>query len=326
MPFTVANAAFVTERVAVGGDLETHDPQRAGQQLAELVAAGITHIVDLRAEWSDQVFVARRAPQVRFWQHRVEDAGQRIGRDWFDQLLWWVDDALAGLDAKVLLHCHMGINRGPSAGYAVLLDQGWDPVEALTAIRTARPVAAIDYAEDALLAHHQRRQVGIRQRRQDRARVARWRAENPLDVVRVTRDLRAREVTGPASRGAHLLILNAAELADLAARGDVVWLRVDEREPVRAGEAILLWRRDVEPGLVGLGYVMVDPETIWTQQEQRVRSVPVELLRLSEQPLVPATVVAQAGLCPGHGCQRLEVTQLASLAPYLALASVSTVS
>ncbi len=54
----------------------------------------------------------------------------------------------------MLVHCHMGINRGPSMAYACLLVLGWDPIEAMTAIRTARPIAAIGYAEDALDWHH----------------------------------------------------------------------------------------------------------------------------------------------------------------------------
>jgi integrase len=30
------------------------------------------------------------------------------------------------------LVCHMGINRGPSMAFAILVDEGWRPVEALT--------------------------------------------------------------------------------------------------------------------------------------------------------------------------------------------------
>jgi len=44
----------------------------------------------------------------------------------------------------------MGINRGPSMGFAILLATGMEPVAALTAIRRVRPIAAISYAGDAL--------------------------------------------------------------------------------------------------------------------------------------------------------------------------------
>ena len=93
----------------------------------------------------------------------------------------------------VLTHCHMGINRGPSAGYAVLLAMGWDPVEALAAIRSARPIANVWYAGDALEWRLARIGAGPAERRTARARVAQWREENPLDVVRIIRSIRAGE-------------------------------------------------------------------------------------------------------------------------------------
>ncbi|MEJ7774997.1 MAG: hypothetical protein WKF72_09340 [Nocardioidaceae bacterium] len=61
--------------------------------------------------------------------------------------------ALQDPGTKVLLHCHMGINRGPSAGVAVLLATGWDPVDAFDAVRRARPIAHVAYAADALDRH-----------------------------------------------------------------------------------------------------------------------------------------------------------------------------
>ena len=51
-----------------------------------------------------------------------------------------------------MVHCHMGVNRGPSMAFAYLLDQGWDPIKALVAIRSARPIAGIIYAPDAIRA------------------------------------------------------------------------------------------------------------------------------------------------------------------------------
>jgi len=58
----VANAHFVTEQVAVGGELDTYDEQLAIRQLAELVELGITHILDVRQEWNDEDFVAQLVP------------------------------------------------------------------------------------------------------------------------------------------------------------------------------------------------------------------------------------------------------------------------
>ena len=94
----------------------------------------------------------------------------------------------AGPDAVVLAHCHMGINRGPSMGFAVLLALGWDAVEALDAVHAARPIAFIAYAEDALRWHHGADSAdlgtGLRRLRE-------WRERNDLllqDVMRVIRE------------------------------------------------------------------------------------------------------------------------------------------
>ena len=88
----------------------------------------------------------------------MDDAGQRVPGEWFDVAVDWALAAIEG-GGTVLTHCHMGVNRGPSLGFAVLLEQGWDPIEALDAIRTARPIAWVAYAEDALRWHHER--VGV---------------------------------------------------------------------------------------------------------------------------------------------------------------------
>lgn len=192
---TVANANFVTGRLAVGGDLSPNF-RRAREQLDELLAAGITHIVDLREEWSDEVLVRTWAPQVRYLQHRVADAGQRIGAEWFEDLATWVADALGDPDAKVLVHCHMGVNRAPSAVLALLLSQGVGLRPALDAIRRARPVAVIDYARSALDWHLARTGADARMRRNARRTLSRWRTANHLDMQAVIRAIRGTEGGG----------------------------------------------------------------------------------------------------------------------------------
>jgi dual specificity phosphatase 3 len=181
----VADAAFVTAQLLVGGDLGTHDEELAIRQLEELVDAGVTHLVDTRIEWDDTAWVAERSPDIVYRHHGMDDAGQEVPSEWFDEA---VGSARAGIDSGgvVLAHCHMGVNRGPSLGLAVLLDQGWDVVEALDAIRGARPVAWVAYADDALRWHHERHGSSV-QLGSDQARVARWREQNELDLVAVIR-------------------------------------------------------------------------------------------------------------------------------------------
>lgn len=180
----VANANFVTAQLLVGGDLAS-DGQLANSQLDELLAAGVTHIVDVRIEHSDADFVKVRHPDMTYLHFGIDDAGQQVPAAWFDRTVTTVIDVLADPASRALTHCHMGINRGPSLGFAVLLAQGWDPLDALTVIRAARPIAYVGYAEDALAWHHHRTAAAPEIRRGERAALARWRQEYHLDVAAV---------------------------------------------------------------------------------------------------------------------------------------------
>ncbi len=189
-----ANLSFVTPKLAVGGDLDSYDRPHALMQLVELVHLGITHVVDVRSEWSDAELFAHHAPRVRYLSHGMDDAGRSVPPEWFGHAVAWVEEALTqDPDAVVLANCHMGINRGPSLGFALLLAQGWAPVEAIAAIRTARPQANVWYAADALHWHHARTGVDDTLAAEQSAALAAWREANPLDVVRIIRQIRREE-------------------------------------------------------------------------------------------------------------------------------------
>lgn len=187
------NISQLTERLWTGGDL----PEPFEEAVATVEAwraIGIRQILDNRIEWSDEDLVEAVAPEIRYFHNGVNDAGQRMPDDWFDEVTE-VANASLELDGGILIHCHMGINRGPSAAYAVLLTQGWDPVKAIDLIRTARPIAAVGYAEDALNWWHRTNNIDHPQRRAERARLARWRANHPHDTIRIIREIRAKECT-----------------------------------------------------------------------------------------------------------------------------------
>ena len=187
----LANLHFVTPHLAVGGDLSSEDEGLSRLQLAEISELGITHVVDTRLEWSDEQAVAEHASHVKYLHHGMDDAGQQVPHEWFEEAVAWVEAAYEeNPDAIVLTHCHMGINRGPSLGFAVLLAQGWDPVEAISAIRAARPQANVWYAADALAWHHGRTGADTEVAAAEQAELAAWREANPLDVVRVIREQR----------------------------------------------------------------------------------------------------------------------------------------
>jgi dual specificity phosphatase 3 len=191
--FQTANVSPITEQLWIGGDFDIFRPDVAEAQLAELVAAGLTHIIDVRMEWDDSTWVTSIAPHVDYFHHGIDDAGQRIPDDWFDEALAYAFEAFKDPKSVVLTHCHMGINRGPSLGFAILLGLGWEPIAALDAIRAARPIAYIAYADDALDWWLRREGAALRQRRQGAAAILRWRERNEMDVVNVIRKIRTAE-------------------------------------------------------------------------------------------------------------------------------------
>jgi dual specificity phosphatase 3 len=183
-----ANADFITDFLAIGGDL-AYDKEKALVQAVELVdQAGITHILDCRLEEEESLW--DRFPEVEYLWDGIDDRPRAATTRWFDRITDWTVGAIEA-GGTVLTHCHMGINRGPSAGYAILLRLGWDPVDALDAIRAARSIANVAFAEDALEWHLARIGASESERSVVRIRVATWREENPLDVVRVIRAQRS---------------------------------------------------------------------------------------------------------------------------------------
>lgn len=194
---SVANISRVTDRVWTGGDLPSDLGEAAMlADLAEMQKAGITHILDNRIEWSDEAFVEAHAPNMTYCWNGQDDAGQAMPDEWFDDGVGFALEALADPDARVLAHCHMGINRGPSMAFAILLATGMEPVAALTAIRGARPIAAISYADDALDWWHRMRDTPASVAKRQRAEVAAWHRGNLIDVVRVIRAIRSHEDSG----------------------------------------------------------------------------------------------------------------------------------
>ena len=170
---------MVTDFLVVGGDL-AHDDRRAAAQAADLVEVGrVDHVLDCRAEALEDLWQAFPAVQYR-WDG-IDDADQRGPGEWFSRITDWSHRAIES-GGVVLTHCHLGMNRGPSAGLAVLLREGWDPIAALDAIRRARPIAVIAYAEDAVAWHLDRLDVTHAERQAVRERVLRWRRDNPLSL------------------------------------------------------------------------------------------------------------------------------------------------
>ncbi|HXR68036.1 MAG TPA: hypothetical protein VN712_05310 [Dermatophilaceae bacterium] len=70
---------------------------------------------------------------------------------------------------------------------------------ALTAIRRARPIAAISYAGDALDWWHRISDTPAAVAKRQRGEVAAWHRANPIDMVRIIRTIRSHEDNRPPS-------------------------------------------------------------------------------------------------------------------------------
>jgi dual specificity phosphatase 3 len=183
------NADRVLDNLWIGGDLAVEDEGIARGQLEALYDAGVRQIVDCRIEWDDSDWVLAERPDVDYRWLGVDDAGQTMPDEWFETGTDAVLEHLEGGGAS-LVHCHMGINRGPSMGFAVMLRLGWDPVDALERIVERRPVAYVDYAEDAVDWWLRREGAAEDVRREAVARVRRWREERGVgmgELIRRTR-------------------------------------------------------------------------------------------------------------------------------------------
>ncbi len=175
----------LTDTLWTGGDLPGDGT--LPHVLNQWRTAGIGVIIDCRAEWSDEDFVAELAPEIRYEHLGIDDVGGHVDPGWFDQLIDAARPRTGDHTAGVLVHCHMGINRGPSGAYALLLETGFDPVEAIELIRTRRPIAGASYAEDALRWWHRRNAIPEPVQREQREALAAWRRDNRVATIRLMR-------------------------------------------------------------------------------------------------------------------------------------------
>ena len=174
----------VTDRLFVCGALPhlQSDPDGFHRGLDEWVMAGITHIVDLRGEACDADDVARHAPDIGYTWRGTHDAGGDQDFAWFDEGVAAITRALEDPDARVVVHCHMGGNRAPSMAFAALLQLGYGIEDGLHAIRDARPIAKILYADSAVRWFADRSGWAEAFRSDAESRVWAWHRDYDVDV------------------------------------------------------------------------------------------------------------------------------------------------
>ena len=180
---------LVGDRIVLSGDLPAYEPE-ARAAIVEWIRAGITGIVDCRGEHSDQDLVAEVARSLGYVHVGIDDDGGPRPDWWFDTGVDGAVDLLTGTSGRILVHCHMGINRGPSMAYAILLWLGWHHLEALDAIRAARPISAVLYAEDAVEWWARRSARSETEALRMRREVRGWLHDHDIDAATAIRQIR----------------------------------------------------------------------------------------------------------------------------------------
>ena len=128
---------WVTDRIAVGGGI-WHE-----RNMMDVVAAGITHIIDMQIEFDDTRLAEPYGVRV-LWNPTDDDFREKPA----ELLQRGVDFALEALDdqeSKVFIHCAAGVHRAPMMTLAVLRAMGWSLEDALETIAERREV--VDFAD-----------------------------------------------------------------------------------------------------------------------------------------------------------------------------------
>jgi protein-tyrosine phosphatase len=123
---------WINERLALGaGITDEHD-------VDVLRAAGVTDVIDMRAEFDDHQLFTDRQVNV-LWLPQLDDGTPRPPA----QVLSGIQYALGQLQVmgrKIYVHCAAGVNRGPTEMYAILRAFGYSQVDAIALIKLKRPV------------------------------------------------------------------------------------------------------------------------------------------------------------------------------------------
>ena len=124
---------WVTDRIAVGGGIWNAD------NMAEVARLGVTHIVDMQAEFDDTALAEPLGVKV-LW-NPVDDDFQPKPPEIFQRGVDFVQEAFEQEQSKIFIHCAAGVHRAPMMTLAVLCSLGWKLGTAIQLITFKRPVA-----------------------------------------------------------------------------------------------------------------------------------------------------------------------------------------
>lgn len=124
---------WVTEQIAIGGCFPTESAGLLRQ------THGISAIVDLRAEECDDV-AALEAAGIDLLRLPTTDMQAASGEHLEEGVAFVRERARRG--DKVLIHCQHGIGRSALLALCVLVDAGWQPLDALVHLKDRREVVS----------------------------------------------------------------------------------------------------------------------------------------------------------------------------------------
>lgn len=128
---------WITGRIAVGGGI--WNPEN----MAAVVEAGITHIIDMQLEFDDTP-LAEPHDVVVLWNPTDDDFKLKPPK-LFQRGVEFAINALDQPEAKLYIHCAAGVHRAPMMALALLCSLSWDLEKAMDLIQAKRPV--VDFAD-----------------------------------------------------------------------------------------------------------------------------------------------------------------------------------
>lgn len=144
---SAAHPSVRTDRVAAWLFI---GPALSPDGYATLREQGVTHIVDLRKEATDD---AEAMARLGFeWTRVLIEDGTAPTSTQFAGLIEWLD-AVVGDDGEhaVMLHCQAGLTRTPTVAIALLMHRGFTLAEAHRLVSAARPEVALSSTQLAWL-------------------------------------------------------------------------------------------------------------------------------------------------------------------------------
>ena len=139
----MADFSFVTGRLATGAAVNSPD------DVQQLWLAGITAVIDCRAEFDDGQLLAAQ-PGMHYLLAPQSDDGQHPKPvSWFQAGIEFALPLLTVPGNKVYSHCAAGVNRGPSMCSALLMALGIGKDQTRAMITAARPQVGLAYIDDA---------------------------------------------------------------------------------------------------------------------------------------------------------------------------------